>query len=77
MAGLKAPTSETGSLMQELQVVLIASFVGGNRWLMIKSLLTGFALLACASAEAAEAWNCTYVRGISEAVLVRFEVSPP
>jgi hypothetical protein len=45
---------------------------------MIKPLLMGLALLACAaSAEAAEVWNCTYVHGISEAVLVRFEVSPP
>ena len=42
---------------------------------MIKPLLTGCALLVCASAEAAEVWNCTYIRGINEAVLVRFEVS--
>jgi hypothetical protein len=45
---------------------------------MIKPLLMGLALLACAaSADAAEVWNCTYAHGISEAVLVRFEISPP
>jgi hypothetical protein len=45
---------------------------------MMKALFMGLTLLTCAtSAEAAEAWVCTYLAGVSDAVIVRFEVSPP
>jgi hypothetical protein len=45
---------------------------------MMKALFIGLTLLACATpAEATEAWTCTYLAGVSDAVIVRFEVSPP
>ena len=45
---------------------------------MMKALFMGLTLLACAtSAEATEAWTCTYLAGVMDAVIVRFEVSPP
>ena len=45
---------------------------------MMKALFMGLTLLTCAtSAEATEAWTCTYLAGVMDAVIVRFEVSPP
>jgi hypothetical protein len=45
---------------------------------MIRVLFLGIILSACAtSAEAAEAWVCTYLAGLGDATIARFEVSPP
>lgn len=45
---------------------------------MVKALFVGLTLLACTrSAEAVEAWTCTYLAGVSDAVIVRFELLPP
>ncbi|MGB6438930.1 MAG: hypothetical protein WBE89_06325 [Methyloceanibacter sp.] len=47
----------------------------------MKSLLMGLVLVACiTSAEAAEAWTCSYVEDIGDehlTQLIRFDVSPP